>query len=150
MKGKSCFFIGHRDAPDRLFSQILEAVEKHIVEYGVTDFYVGHYGNFDRLAKKAVIYAKRYYKDIRLILLLPYHPYKSKIEISNDFDSSYYPEGMENVPQKFAIVRANRYMVDKVDYLIAYAVYSASNTMDLVDYAMKKTCEGRKVVTNIK
>lgn len=150
MKGKSCFFIGHRDAPDRLFSQILEAVEKHIVEYGVIDFYVGHYGNFDRLATKAVIYAKRYYKDIRLILLLPYHPYKSKIEISNDFDSSYYPEGMENVPQKFAIVRANRYMVDKVDYLIAYAVYSASNTTKMVNYARRKLHKDKKIITYIK
>ena len=34
----SCFFIGHRDAEETVFTKLSEAVEQHIVEYGVTDF----------------------------------------------------------------------------------------------------------------
>lgn len=45
---------------------------------------------------------------------------------------------MEKVPRRLAIVRANRYMVDHVDYLIAYAWHLASNARDLMAYAQKK------------
>ena len=58
--------------------------------------------------------------------------------MSDSFDLSYYPEGMENVPRRAAIVKANRYMIDNVDYLIANVKYSASNTGKLFEYALKK------------
>ena len=45
---------------------------------------------------------------------------------------------MESVPRKAAIVRANRYVVDHVDYLIAYAWHPASNARELVEYAQKR------------
>ena len=47
---KSCFFIGHRNAPETLLPLLASAVERHITEYGVDDFVVGHYGRFDALA----------------------------------------------------------------------------------------------------
>lgn len=53
-----CFFIGHREADDELFPALTAAVERHITEYGVTSFMVGRYGNFDKLAARAVIDAK--------------------------------------------------------------------------------------------
>ena len=37
-----------------------------------------------------------------------------------------------------AIVRANRYVVDHVDYLISYAWHPASNARELVEYARKR------------
>ena len=52
---KSCFFIGHREASSEILPALQNAVEQHIVEYGVTEFIVGHYGGFDRLAARAVI-----------------------------------------------------------------------------------------------
>jgi hypothetical protein len=58
VSGKSCFFIGHRDAPDDLLPILQETVNRHIEEYGVTEFIVGNYGGFDYLAAKAVITAK--------------------------------------------------------------------------------------------
>ena len=51
---KSCFFIGHREASEEIYPVLYAAVEQHIVEYGVTEFIVGHYGGFDRLAASAV------------------------------------------------------------------------------------------------
>ncbi len=135
---KKCFFIGHRDTNDIIYEKLKETVKKHIVEYGVTEFYVGHYGNFDRLATKVISDLKVQYPYVKLILLLPYHPTENKIDISDRFDLSYYPEGMENVPRRAAIVKANRYMIDNVDYLIANVKYSASNTGKLFEYALKK------------
>lgn len=48
MRGKSCFFIGHREASEAIYPAVYSAVEQHILEYGVTEFIVGHYGGFDR------------------------------------------------------------------------------------------------------
>ena len=71
---KSCFFIGHREASSELLPILRQIVEKHISEYGVTEFIVGGYGRFDLLAAKAVISLKQQYPQITLSLLIPYHP----------------------------------------------------------------------------
>ena len=135
---KSCFFIGHREASEEIFSALTEAVEHHIVHCGVTEFIVGNYGGFDRMAARAVISAKALHPEISLLLLLSYHPAERPIETPPGFDGTFYPPGMESVPRRHAIVRANRYMIDHVDYLIAYAWHPGSNARNLVDYAQKK------------
>ena len=144
---KSCFFIGHREASDDLLPILKQAVEKHIVEYGVAEFIVGGYGGFDRLAAHTVMYWKQQYPHITLSRLLPYHPAERPIAVPPGFDNTYYPPGMESVPRKFAIVQANRYMVNHVDYLIAYAWHPASNARNLVDYARKKEAKGQIRIT---
>ena len=135
---KSCFFIGHREAPEELASILGESIERHIIENGVREFVVGNYGAFDRMAARQLAAAKERHPEINIMLLTPYHPSERKINLPKGFEVSFYPPGMELVPRKFAIVRANRYMVDHVDYLIAYAWHPASNARDLVEYAKKR------------
>ncbi len=135
----TCFFIGHRDAPDALLPQLSAEIEQHITEYGVSNFVVGGYGRFDALAAHCVKAAKKRHPGVMLTLLLPYHPYDRPIPTPSGFDGTFYPPGMETVPKRVAIVRANRYMVDHSDYLIAYAWHPASNARDLVEYAQR--CE---------
>ena len=147
MEGKTCFFIGHREAPDNLLSELSAEIERHITEYGVTDFVVGGYGHFDALAASCVKAAKKRHPGVTLTLLLPYHPYDHPIPIPPGFDGTFYPPGMETVPKRAAIVRANRYMVDHSDYLIAYAWHSASNAWDLVEYARRREKQGRIMIT---
>ena len=146
---KSCFFIGHREASSELLPILRRTVEKHIFEYGVTEFIVGGYGNFDHLAAKAVISLKQQYPQITLSLLIPYHPAERPVETPSGFDNTYYPPGMEKVPRKLAIVRANRHMVDHVDYLIAYTWHPASNARNLVEYAHNRECKGQINITLI-
>jgi hypothetical protein len=147
VKGKSCFFIGHRDAPEGLLAALADEVERHITEYGVEDFVVGQYGRFDSLSARAVKDAKQRHPDVTLTLLLPYHPFDRPVQTPLGFDGTFYPPGMEKVPKRVAIVRANRYMVDHSDYLIAYAWQTASNARTLVEYAQKKEQQGRIHVT---
>ena len=135
---KSCFFIGHREASIEILTALTEAVERHIAEFGVTEFIVGNYGGFDRMAAKVVIAAKAQHPEITLSMLLPYHPSEHLVDCPSGFDNTFYPPGMEKVPRKLAIVRANRYMVDHVDYLIAYAWHPASNARNLLEYAQKR------------
>lgn len=147
MEGKSCFFIGHREASEKLLPALLEAVETHITQYGVREFVVGHYGEFDRLAAIAVKRAKQQHPEITLLMLLPYHPAERQVETPEGFDNTYYPPGMEKVPRPLAIVRANRYMVDHVDYLIAYVWHELSNSYELVEHARTREKRGLMTVT---
>ena len=139
MNIKSCFFVGHREAGEEIYDELRTTVEQHIVEFGVTEFIVGHYGGFDRLAARAVIEAKKTHPEVTLTLLLPYHPAERPMAAPEGFDGTFYPPDMERVPRRVAIVRANRYMVDHVDYLIAYAWHPGSNARELVRYAQENT-----------
>ena len=138
MDTKSYFFIGHREASEEIYSTLCAAVERHIVEYGVTEFIVGHYGGFDRLAAAAVKKAKHFHPEVKLTLLLPYHPMDHPRSTPDGFDGTFYPPGLESVPRKAAIIRANRYVVDHANYLIAYAWHPGSNARELVEYAKKR------------
>lgn len=134
----TCFFIGHRDAKDSLLPALAAEVERHITDYGVTEFVVGRYGRFDALAAQTVRQAKERHPNIILTYLRPYHPAERAGETPKGFDGSFYPPGMERVPKRLAIVRANRYMVDHSDFLIAYTWHPASNSRELVEYARKR------------
>ena len=136
----TCFFIGHRDAPDSLLPALSDAVEKRIIEHGVEQFVVGAYGRFDSLAAQAVRRAKKQHPDTLLFYLRPYHP-SERPHTPAGFDGSFYPPGMETVPRKAAIVRANRYMVDNSDFLIAYA-WHPGNARELVEYAQRRERRG--------
>ena len=143
---KSCFFIGHREASEEIYAELRASVEQHIVEFGVTEFIVGHYGGFDRLAARAVVEAKKRHPEVTLTLLLPYHPAERPMEAPEGFDGTYYPP---RVPRRVAIVRANRYMVDHVDYLIAYAWHPGSNVRDLVEYGRRMEENKSLIITMI-
>lgn len=135
---KSCFFIGHRDAPESIFPELYAQVTRHYDILGVKEFIVGNYGSFDRMAAKAVITLKKQHPEITLLLLLPYHPAIRPIAIPKGFDNTFYPPGQETVPPRFAIARANRYMLDHTDFLIAYVWHAASNARDLLAYAKRR------------
>ena len=128
-----------RDAPETVKPVLQAAVEQHIVEYGVTEFLVGRYGAFDRMAAECVITAKKQHPHVVLTLLLPYHPGERKVTLPIGFDGSLYPPGQENVPRRVAIVRANHYAVHVSDYIIVYAKYPGSNAWRMCECASECT-----------
>jgi len=81
-----------------------------------------------------VAVAKNRHPEVRLTGLLAY--YRPEKE-DGPWDSTFYPPGMERVPKRAAIVRANRFMVDCSDYIIAYAK-GPGNSRELVEYARGK------------
>ncbi|MBE6778287.1 MAG: hypothetical protein E7541_02765 [Ruminococcaceae bacterium] len=133
---KRCFFIGHRDAPQEVYTALCEAVEEHICQ-GVEEFLVGGYGAFDHMAAKAVMEMKKRYSAVRLVRLLAYLPTVTAA-VPEGFDGSLYPEGLENTPRPFAIVKANQMAVDMSDSLIGYVCYAPSNAAKVVRRAQKK------------
>ena len=137
MNRKSYFFIGHREANERLLPELIEAIERLITEEQVFCFYVGGYGGFDRIAATAVKQAKLHYPEISLMLVLPYHPAERPVEAPYGFDGTYYPKGLEKVPRRFAIVKSNKIMVDTSDWLIAYVRHGASNSHKVLEHAQR-------------
>ena len=146
---KACFFIGHREADERLLPRLESVIERLIVEENVRYFYVGGYGGFDRIAATAVKKAKQQHPGITLMLVLPYHPAERPVEIPDGFDGTYYPEGLENTPRRFAIVRTNRILVDVCDWLVCYVRHAASNSRNLLEYAERRSAKGLIQIENI-
>ena len=124
-------------------------IERLIAEENVRYFYVGGYGGLDRIAAVAVKHAKQKYPDITLMLALPYHPAERAVPTPNGFDGTYHPEGLENTPRRYAIVRTNQIMVDTCDWLVCYVRHGASNSRNLLEYAQHRKTKGRIQIVNI-
>ena len=147
--GKSCFFIGHREADERLLPRLKLTIERLITEENVRFFYVGEYGGFDRIAAAAVKYAKQKYPDITLMLVLPYHPAERAVPKLDGFDGTYHPEGLVNTPRRYAIVHTNRIMVDTCEWLVCYVRHGASNSRNLLEYAQRRANKRLIQIKNI-
>lgn len=147
MQGKSHFFIGHREALEDIAADLASEVRRLITELGVTEFIVSNYGRYDSMAGQVVITAEREFPYIHLLLLIPHH--SALVDLPVGYDGIYCPPGMENVLRRFAIIRANRYMVNHTDYLVAYAWHPASNARELVEYAEAHTNRGLMQVRRI-
>ena len=147
--GKSCFFIGHRDVGNEAQALLAKAVEYHILKYGVTDFFVGHYGQFDSMAAHAIKEAKKRHPEVHLVLVLPYHPAIRPISTPKGFDGTFYPWEDEKIPKRLAIIKTNQKMVDTCDYLITYAYHFLGGTGQIVEYARKREKRGLIHVENL-
>ena len=143
---KTCFFIENRHTPVKIKGQLIKVVEKHITEYDVKTFVVGHYGSFDRIVTEVLKDLKKKYPHIKVYLLAPY-ALTQKVDVPKGFDGSFYPDGMETVPKPFAIIQANKKMIDNSGYLIAYCRNIAGNTYNFVEYAKKREKRGLIQIT---
>lgn len=136
MDNKVCFLFGHATTPYEAITRIETAAERHYQEYGIRTFIVGNRGNFDSYSATAIKRLKQRHNDISLLLLLAYHPAERPVYLTDGFDSSYYPP-LENIPRQYAIVRANKYMVNVADSIICY-VKHPGNTRNLIAYAKRR------------
>ena len=144
---KRCFFIGHRDTRDEVFTNLMNVVRIHVEMYGVQEFIVGRYGNFDKLAAKAVNQIKKSHPEITLTLLCPYHPGMRAVRLPKGFDSALYPFD-KPVPYRLAIVLANEKAIDMCDYLIAF-VNHLGKSRDFLELAMQREKKGLIRITNL-
>ena len=114
----------------------------------LAEFVVGRYGRFDQLAAEALRRAKERHPGIRLRLLIPYHPAQRPVDVPPGFDDTYYPEGMETVPKRLAILRAGQMAAGESGYLIASPGFGGSRT--ITDYALRREKRGLIQVTLLK
>lgn len=129
----TCTFFGHRDCPDSVEPELLAAIENLITEKNVRTFYVGNHGNFDRLTASLLRGLAVLHPDIKYYVVLAYLPTKA---YSESYES-IFPEGIEEVPKRFAIDFRNRWMIEKSDYVITYVTRSFGGAAKSKNYAEK-------------
>lgn len=112
-----CTFFGHKDCWELEEAVLRRAIEDLIVQ-GVTEFTVGHQGRFDGLVRDCLKSLQARHPHIRYRVVLAYLPEKNREY--EDFSDTVFPEGIENVPRKFAVDWRNRYLVAHADHCICY------------------------------
>lgn len=112
-----CTFSGHRECYG-LDAAVLQSAIEDLIEQGVTEFLVGHQGQFDAMVRSCLKSLQLQHPDIRYSVVLAYLP-KEKREFE-DFSDTMYPEGIETLHPRYAIGWRNRYLVDRADVCLCY------------------------------
>ncbi len=138
-----CTFFGHSDCSDEIFEKVYNCIEMLVCENNINTFYIGNQGNFDAIALSAVKKLQQKYVHIEYYVVLAYLP---SDKTSFDFVSeTIYPQGIENVPPRFAISFRNKWMIKKSDFVIGYVRYSVGGAYKFFEQARKLN----KIVINL-
>ena len=117
-KEKTCCFFGHREVTHNIREKLTAIIEKLITEDGVTEFYVGHQGQFDSMVYSVLKELKAKYPQIRYTVVLAYMPDEHIKEVYGE--DTLIPDGMESVPKKFAISKRNDWMIQQSGFAVCY------------------------------
>ncbi len=135
----TCSMFGHHDTPRSALKYLAVLMYILVQERHVDKFLFGNQGNFDRMAHKVLtesVIPK--YPGIDYRVVLAYLPSVRPLDPLYHPAETIYPEGLENVPPRFAISRRNRWMVDQSDIVLVYCRSSTGGTASILEYAEKK------------
>ncbi len=132
-----CGFCGHGDAPARIRPQLRQAIAT-LIQIGKADtFYVGNHGAFDRMVAGILADLQKENPQIQYAVILAYLPGANKYN-HPDKTPTIYPEGLELVPKRFAILYRNRWIVEQSDTMIAYVTHFFGGAAQTLAYARRK------------
>ncbi len=131
-----CCFLGHKNCPEELKNRIFHTVELLITEKGVTQFYVGTQGGFDRLVYQVLCELEEKYK-IQVFVVLAYLHGKPNTEYY-DYQKTIFPDVLTKTPLRFAISRRNSFMITQSDYVVAYINTTFSRAYGNIEEAIRK------------
>ena len=135
MNKNTCCFFGHRDTPSEISDKLERAIINLIENKSVDSFYVGNQGGFDSMVRNTLKKLKIKYPHINYAVVLAYMPTRAD---GQDYSDTIYPDGLENVPPKFAIDWRNRWLIDNSAYVIAYISRSYGGAAKFYGLAVKK------------
>ena len=114
-----CTFFGHKDTPKEIEPTLRSTLIDLIENKNVTVFYVGNNGNFDTMVRRQLEDLSQTYP-ITYSVVLAYLPTeKNKYD---NLTNTIYPEGLENVPKRFAISYRNKWMIQQADTVVSYVI----------------------------
>ena len=113
-----CTFLGHSECYD-LDMAVLRNTIVELIEQGVCEFVVGNHGQFDAMVFSCLQNLSKAYPEISYSVALAYMPtHKEDYDIYHGH--SFYPEGLEVGPAKFAIERRNCYLIETSHICLCY------------------------------
>lgn len=134
---RTCTFFGHKDSPSAIADSLEKVIIQFISEENVTNFYVGNQGHFDAIARRVLKDVKKQFPDISYAVVLAYLPGNNEYYNEN-YPESVYPEGLENVPKKFAISKRNEWMIKQSDFVISYVTHNTGGAAKFTETARKR------------
>lgn len=139
---KSCTFFGHRQIWENIDDVLTNVLVDFIENQGVAKFYVGNQGDFDRILINRLRCLKKRYPDIKYYIVLAHLPTKGSLYTNNYLDT-IYPEGLENILPKYAIIKRNQWMIEHSDIIVTYIESPIGGAAKAKKYAEKK---GKKII----
>ena len=113
-----CTFFGHKDCYGLDQAVVRNAIED-LIKQGISEFLVGNHGQFDGMVFSCLQDLSKDYPEISYSVVLAYLP--THMEAYDIYHGhSFYPEGQEIGPAKFAVERRNRWMIDASDCCLCY------------------------------
>jgi uncharacterized phage-like protein YoqJ len=151
-RNRTACFTGHRKIPvqdiDKI-SSMLDYVIEQLYQKGVVFYGAGGAYGFDMLAEEAVLRAKKYHKEIKLILVLPC---KEQDKYWSEKDKNLYSKVLERADKivyvseeytKDCMMLRNRHLINYSGYCIAYLSKDNGGTAYTVNFARQK---GLKII----
>ena len=138
-----CTFFGHRDCPNTIKPLMRKVIIDLIENQNVDTFYVGQQGSFDFLARSVLAELADAYPHIRYSIVLARLPQQNITYDPLDASNSLLPEGIENVPPRFAINWRNEWMLKQADEVICYVTHSTGGA---AKYVQKAERQGKRVI----
>lgn len=133
-------FCGHSHVNDAdELKEWLGKVLDQLIAEGADRFYLGGYGDFDRMAAEAVKAKKDERPDIEMALVTAYLSRQADGEF---YDYMIYPT-LKDVTQRSAIPKRNEWMVDAADVVVAYVTHEWGGAAKTLEYARR--C-GKRVI----
>ena len=136
-----CTFFGHHDCPAEVKSKLREILIDLIENHSVDVFYIGNKGAYDRMVRAVLRELAQEYAHIHYAVVLERIPGKRDEDIPEDYSDTMLPEGIEEVPPRFAIVWRNKWMLRQSDYVVTYVTHSWGGAAQFTEMAerQKKT-----------
>ena len=140
----NCCFFGHSICPSNIRPKVKFQIEKILTEYDKVTFYVGNHGHFDGMVREIMKELISEGKSIDYSVVLAYIPgQRYEFESPDSYTDTIYPDGLENVPRKFAICKRNDWMVDHSDAVICYVIDHFGGAYTYTEKARRK---GKRII----
>lgn len=140
-----CTFFGHHDCPAEVKPKLREILADLIENHSVDMFYVGNKGAFDWMVRSVLRELAQEYLHIQYAIVLERLPVKHSEDDSEDYSDTMLPEGIEEVPPRFAIVWRNKWMLRQADYVVTYVTHSWGGAAQFAEMAVRQ----QKTVINV-
>lgn len=136
-----CTFFGHHDCSSAIKPKLKAVLIDLIETHAVHTFYVGNHGAFDSLVRSTLQELTQVYPHIRFTVILAYLPTK---QVGFPCEN-LLPDGIENVPKRFAISYRNKWMLKQSDFVVTYITHPWGGAAKFAELAE----EQKKTVINL-
>ena len=137
----TCCFFGHKDSPSEVKSILRTTVEDLICSGKADSFLIGNHGAFDSMALSVLRDAKKEHPEITYNVVLAYMPGHKEEYNYVDPMETVYPEGLENVPPRFAISWRNDWMLKESQVVVCFVRHSMGGSGKFKEKAIRQKKE---------